>query len=62
MKFTNISDSDKINVLTVDDYIVTDGHPTFDRRYAEFNALEMANEWIKHTYNNGFTLPDMPKV
>ena len=61
MKFTNISSSDKISILTVDDYSVTDGHPKFDRRYADFNALEMANEWIKHTYHNGFKLPDMPK-
>ena len=31
-----------------------------DRRFAEFNALEMASEWIKHTYHNGYELPPMP--
>lgn len=61
MKFTNISDSDMIKIVTVDEYAVIDGDPHFDRRFADFNALEMANEWIKHTYHNGFTLPDMPK-
>ena len=34
--------------------------PRFDRRFADFNALDVANEWIKHTYNNGFSLPSMP--
>ena len=28
--------------------------------FADFNALDVANEWIKHTYNNGFSLPSMP--
>ena len=62
MKFTNISSADRIKIVTVDDYAVIDGNPKFDRRFAEFNALEMANEWIKHTYQNGFTLPEMPNV
>src|SRR5690606_36131855 len=61
MRFTNISDSDKISIVTVDDFIVTDGHTRYDRKSTEFNANQMANEWIKHTYRNGFTLPDMPK-
>ncbi len=62
MKFTNISPSDKIRIVTVDEYAVIDGDPKFDRRYADFNALDMANEWIKHTYHNGFTLPTMPNI
>lgn len=62
MKFTNISASDKIKIVTVDDYSVIDGNPRFDRRFTEFNAMEMANEWINHTYENGFTLPKMPNV
>ncbi len=61
MQFTNISPTDKISIVTHDEYMVVDGDPKFDRRFAEFNALEMANEWIKHTYYNGFTLPEMPK-
>ena len=61
MKFTNISPNDKIKIVTVDDFKVIDGDPRFDRRFAEFNALDMANEWINHTYKNGFSLPEMPK-
>ena len=60
MKFTNISPNDKIKIVTVDEYAVIDGDPKFDRRFAEFRALDMANEWIKHTYHNGFSLPPMP--
>jgi predicted dehydrogenase len=61
MRFTNISPTDKIKIVTKDDYAVIDGNPHFDRRFADFNALDMATEWIKHTYHNGFSLPDMPK-
>jgi hypothetical protein len=61
MEFTNISPNDKIKIVTVDNYSVVDGDPRFDRRFAEFNAKEMANEWIKHTYREGWSLPEMPK-
>lgn len=61
MRFTNISPTDKIKIVTKDEYAVVDGDPHFDRQFSEFNALEMANEWIKHTYQNGFSLPEMPE-
>ena len=61
MRFTNISANDKIKIVNYDDFKVIDGDPHFDRRFGEFNALEAANEWIKHTYHNGFSLPEMPK-
>ena len=60
MRFTNISASDKIKIVTYDNFEVIDGDPRFDRKYAEFSAADMAAEWIKHTYHNGFTLPPMP--
>lgn len=60
MAFTNISASDKIRIVTLDDYAVVDGDPHFDRRFADFSAQDMAREWISHTYNNGFKLPEMP--
>lgn len=62
MRFTNISSADKLKIVTLNEYAVIDGDPHFDRRYAEFNAKEMAEEWIKHTYRNGFSLPEMPKI
>jgi predicted dehydrogenase len=61
MRFTNISSSDKLKIVTTDNFNVVNGNPTFDRRFAEFNAAEMAAEWVKHTYQNGFTLPPMPE-
>lgn len=61
MKFTNINDSDKISVVSVDEFKVIDGDPRFNRQFVELNAKQVANEWIQHTYHNGFKLPDMPK-
>lgn len=61
MTFTNISSNDKIKVVSVDEFNVVDGNPSFNRQHIEMNALEVANEWIKHTYHNGFSLPEMPK-
>lgn len=60
MQFTNISTNDRVKIVTYDDFKVIDGDPRFDRRFTEYNAVEQANEWIKHTYHNGFSLPDMP--
>jgi len=62
MRFTNISDSDKIKIVTVDEFVVKDGDPRFNRQYAEYNASQIAEEWVKHTYREGWSLPDMPKV
>lgn len=61
MKFTNISPSDEISVVSVDEFEVIDGDPRFDRQFVKLNALEAANNWIKPIYKNGFNLPDMPK-
>lgn len=60
MEFTNIGNQDKIKIVSLDDFKVVDGDPRFDRRFTDFNAKDIANEWIKHTYHNGFSLPDMP--
>jgi len=60
MNFTNMSPTERIRVVTVDDFMVIDGDPKFDRRYTNFNAGEIAEEWVKHAYQNGFTLPPMP--
>jgi hypothetical protein len=44
MKFTNLTDTDKISLS----------------RTESIDARPFAEELIKHTYRNGFTLPDMP--
>lgn len=61
MRFTNIGDNDEIKVVSVDEFEVVDGDPRFRRDYVKLNAKASAEEWIKHNYKNGFTLPPMPK-
>ncbi|MGE0018664.1 MAG: Gfo/Idh/MocA family protein [Draconibacterium sp.] len=60
MQFTNISDSEELNIVTSDDFSVIDGHPHFDTKYAKFNAIEAASGYIKHNYRVGWSLPAMP--
>jgi len=61
MKFTNISDSEMIEVCTLDKFSITDGHPTFDRQFTKpVSAVQFANELIKHTYRSPWSLPPMP--
>jgi hypothetical protein len=57
MKFTNISDSDTIRIVTSDKFEVIDGHPHFDTQYTDpINAQAFAQELIKHTYREGWSL------
>ncbi|MBR8534451.1 Gfo/Idh/MocA family oxidoreductase [Carboxylicivirga sediminis] len=61
MRFTNIGDDETIRTVISDGFKIHDGHPTFDKEWTEpVNANAFANELIKHTYRNGWTLPDMP--
>lgn len=61
MKFLNISASEELKVVTTDEFKVIDGHPHNNTKYARFNAMEAASEYVEHTYHNGWTLPDMPR-
>lgn len=61
MKFTNIPDSATITTIIQDGFKITDGHPSFDKKMTDpMNAKAFAEELIKHTYRNGWTLPAMP--
>jgi predicted dehydrogenase len=60
MRFTNISASEELKIVTSDAFQVIDGHPHFNTQYAKFNALEAAGEYIKHNYRKGWDLPEMP--
>lgn len=61
MKFTNISDSDTLKIVTSDKFYVVDGHPHFDTQYTEpLNAAEFAANLIKKPYRQGWNLPAMP--
>lgn len=61
MMFTNISDSDEVRFVESDNFAMVDGKPKFDRKMTDrLNAKELAEELIKHTYRDGWSLPDMP--
>lgn len=62
MRFTNISDNDKIRIMIEDGFSINDGHPTFNKTFTdEMNAKLFAEELIKHNYREGWKLADMPK-
>ena len=50
-----------IKICVEDHFSITDGHPTFDRKYTDpINAKQFAEEMIKHNYRTGWALPEMP--
>lgn len=60
MKFTNISPNEKMKVVKSLGFEMVNSQPKWNVEHVELNALESANEYIKHTYNNGWSLPEMP--
>lgn len=60
MQFTNIGDNEMMKVVKTDGFAMVNGFPTWNTKRVELNALESANEYIKHTYQNGWSLPPMP--
>jgi hypothetical protein len=60
MEFTNISAGDEFKVVTSDEFKVIDGHPHFNTEYTSLNALKAAKDYIRHSYREGWGLPDMP--
>ena len=61
MRFTNIPEGKKIRTMIEDGFSVADGHPTFKKTFTErVDANAYAAELIKHTYRDGWALPDMP--
>ncbi|MBD8387344.1 Gfo/Idh/MocA family protein [Dysgonomonas sp. BGC7] len=61
MKFTNIDPRATIRTVIKDGFQIKDGHPTFDKTMTDpVNAEAFAQELIKHTYRDGWKLPEMP--
>ena len=61
MKFTNINAEETIKILKKDDFKIVDGDPKFNKIWTDaINAQEFAQELIKHTYRDGWKLPEMP--
>ncbi len=56
MCITNISDTEKISVVTSDKFTVVNGDPRFDTKKIEILTKASSEEWIKHTYREGWIL------
>lgn len=56
MRFTNISNHNEIWVVKSDKFEVIDGHPHFDTQHETMNAKAAAEEYIRHTYREGWTM------
>lgn len=62
MEFTNIPADAVIQSVVEDNFSIKDGHPTFAQKKTDpVNAREYAKELVKHTYREGWKLPDMPR-
>lgn len=62
MRFTNIPANATVQSVIKDGFQIKDGHPTFDKTLTEpEDANAFAAELIKHTYREGYTLPEMPR-
>ena len=59
-QFTNITTDEELRIVTANEFKVIDGHPNFNTEYATYNAQQNVNEYIRHTYREGWSLPAMP--
>jgi hypothetical protein len=60
MEFVNIGEGETMEVVKNFGFQMVDGQPTWDVQHIELNALASAREYIRHTYENGWSLPEMP--
>ena len=61
MKFTNIPATAKIRSIIENRFKITDGNPTFDRKYSDpVDAYEFAASLVIPNYLDVLKLPDMP--
>ncbi len=62
MRFTNIPKDATIQSVIKDGFTIKDGHPTFNKTWTDpEDANAFAAELVKHTYREGYTLPEMPR-
>ncbi len=61
MRFTNIGENEELNLKQTEMKVI-DGDPKMTTIDHKVNALAYASELIKHTYREGWTLPDMPTL
>ena len=62
MEFTNIPADAVVKSVIKDGFSIKDGHPTFNKTWTEpVNARKFAAELVRHTYREGWVLPEMPE-
>ncbi len=62
MRFTNIPKDAVVRSVIKDGFTIKDGHPTFNKTWTDpEDANAFAAELVKHTYREGYTLPEMPR-
>ena len=54
MRFTNIGQNDQLRVLAKDSFEVVNGDPRFNKDFVTLPARQMAEEWIRHNYRQGW--------
>ena len=55
-------ENETIKTCIKDGFTIHNGHPSFNKTWTEpQNAIKLSQELIKHTYRDGWKLPDMPK-
>ncbi len=54
MRFTNIYPDDLLRIVKKKNFEIEYGNPELNREYANLPALETAEEWIRHTYRQGW--------
>jgi hypothetical protein len=57
MRFTNIGEGDELRVVKSDQFEIIEGHPHFNTQYVNLPARETVEEYIKHNYREGWSLP-----
>ena len=57
MKFTNIGDNEQVSMIDAGNLRIGDNTPNFDAPTIKFNAKSFAEELIRHTYREGWSLP-----
>ena len=54
MRFTNIDPTDLLRILSTENFEVEYGNPRVNRKYVSLPAIETVEEWIRHTYRQGW--------
>ena len=54
MRFTNIGANDTLRIMTKNNFEIEDGDPQFNKDFITVPAREKVEEWIRHSYRQGW--------